>query len=365
MLNASSLMHLDSLRLINFRIYDKFETNFSDGLNIITGDNGIGKSSILEAIHYLSLTKSFRSNKDEESIKFDSENFLTSGIFISDKGIDENISISYSKKSGKIIKNQGKRIPNSGDIVGRHPIVLLSPEDVLNTLGAPSGHRKFLNLSISQVKNRHLNNLISYNSVLKQRNSAITYAASGSESFEKTLDVVEEQIGEICYSIVTDREKFIIEISDEFEMIFSKLNNGKKIGSIEYLPSITGNREEMVSILKERRATDFNAGYTTKGPHRDRLLFKINDKSLKNFGSKGENKIFLVALKIAQGNYIQRNRGIRPIYLLDDIFMELDRRRAVEIVKHIENVGQVIITTTDFNEWSDMVQQDVNVIGLT
>jgi len=358
-------MHLDNLRLVNFRIYDKFETDFSDGLNIITGDNGIGKSSILEAVHYLSLTKSFRTNRDEETIKFDSENFLTSGIFISDEGIDEKISISYSKKSGKIIKNQGEKIPNFGDIVGRHPIVLLSPEDVLNTLGVPAGHRKFLNISISQVKNSHLNDLISYRAVVKQRNSAITYAASGSETFEKTLDAVEEQICEICESIVKDREKFILEISDEFEKVFNELSDGKKIGSIKYLPSMSGSREEMLIILKERRATDFNAGYTTKGPHRDRLLFNINDKSLKNFGSKGENKIFLVALKIAQGNYIQRNRGIKPIYLLDDIFMELDRSRAVEIVKHIENVGQVIITTTDFDEWSDMIQQNVNVIGLT
>ena len=358
-------MHLDNLRLNNFRIYDKFETDFSDGLNIITGDNGIGKSSILEAVHYLSLTKSFRSNKDEESIKFDSDNFLASGIFISDDGNDENISISYSKKTGKIIKSHGKKIATSGDIVGKHPIVLLSPEDVINTLGSPAGHRKFLNLSISQVKNSHLNNLLSYRNVLKQRNSAIGYAASGNESFEKTLDVVEIQIGGFCEAIVRDRKKFIEEISGEFEKIFSELNNGKKSGSIKYHPSIEGNKEEMISSFKDRRAADFNAGYTTKGPHRDRLSFKINDRSLKNFGSKGENKVFLVALKIVQGNYIHRNRGIRPIFLLDDIFMELDRKHAVEVVGRIENNGQVIITTTDFDEWSDMVGQNVNIIGLT
>lgn len=358
-------MHLDNLRLINFRIYDKFETDFSDGLNIITGDNGIGKSSILEAVHYLSLTKSFRSNKDEESVKFDSDNFLTAGVFISDDEIEEKISISYSKKGGKIIKVHGKKVTTSGDIVGNHPIVFLSPEDVINTLGSPSGHRKFLNMSISQVKNRHLNNLLSYRSVLKQRNSAIGYAASGSESFEKTLDVVEIQIGELCEAIVKDRKNFIGEISAEFEKIFSELNNGKKSGSIKYHPSIEGNKEEMISSFKDRRAADYNAGYTTKGPHRDRLSFKINDKSLKSFGSKGENKVFLVALKIAQGNYIHRNRGIRPIYLLDDIFMELDRKHAVEIVDRIKNSGQVIITTTDFGEWSDMVGSNVNVIGLT
>ena len=358
-------MHLDNLRLVNFRIYDKFETDFSEGLNIITGDNGMGKSSILEAVHYLSLTKSFRSNKDEESVKFDSDNFLTSGKFISDEGIDENISVSYSKTTGKIIKSHGKRVTISGDIVGKHPIVLLSPEDVINTLSSPSGHRKFLNLSISQVNKRHLNNLMSYRNVLKQRNSAIGYAASGSESFEKTLDVVEVQIGELCESIVNDRKKFIEEISGEFEKIFSELNNGKKSGSIKYHPSIEGNKEEMINSFRDRRATDFNAGYTKRGPHRDRLSFKINDKSLKNFGSKGENKIILVALKIAQGNYIHRNRGIRPIYLLDDIFVELDRKHAVEIVKRIENSGQVIITTTNFDEWSDMVGQNVNVIGLT
>jgi len=256
-------MHLDNLRLNNFRIYDKFETDFSDGLNIITGDNGMGKSSILEAVHYLSLTKSFRSNKDEESIKFDSDNFLASGIFISDDGNDENISISYSKKTGKIIKSHGKKVATSGDIVGKHPIVLLSPEDVINTLGSPAGHRKFLNLSISQVKNSHLNNLLSYRNVLKQRNSAIGYAASGNESFEKTLDVVEIQIGGFCEAIVRDRKKFIEEISDEFEKIFSELNNGKKSGSIRYYPSIEGNKEEMISSFKDRRAADLNAGYTT------------------------------------------------------------------------------------------------------
>jgi len=358
-------MHLDNLRLINFRSYEKFETGFSDKINIITGNNGIGKSSILEAVHYLSLTKSFRSSSDEEAIRFNSDYFVSTGTFISDDGLKENITISYSKDSGKAIKTHGKKLSNSRELIGRHPVVLLSPEDIITTLGSPSGHRKFMNMTISQVSKAHLDRLMLYRGTLRQRNSAINLAASGSRSYDDTLDVLEEQLGELCSYIWEDRKDFIDEIHPEIKKIFEELNEGKKKGSIEYHPSASGTKNEITETLKNRRASDFNMGFTTKGLHRDRLVFKINDRALKKYGSKGENKSFLIALKLTQGKFIEKRRGIKPIYLLDDVFMELDRKRAIETVKYISEIGQVIITTTDYGEWSDMVGYDVNEIGLS
>ena len=117
--------------------------------------------------------------------------------------------------------------------------------------------------------------------------------------------------------------------------------------------------------FKLRRANDFNMGFTTKGLHRDRLVFKINGRALKKYGSKGENKSFLIALKLTQGKFIENRTGVKPIYLLDDVFMELDRMRAIETVKYINGIGQVIITTTDYEEWSDMIGFEVNKIGLS
>ena len=358
-------MHIENLRLTNFRSYEKFETGFSDKINIITGINGIGKSSVLEAVHYLSLTKSFRSNRDIEAIRFNSDYFLSKGTFVSHDGVRENISISYSKDAGKAIKSHGKLLANSSDLIGRHPVVLLSPEDIITTLGTPSGHRKFMNMTMSQVNKRHLSQLMSYRGVLKQRNSAINLAASGRKSYENTLDILEDQLGELCNSIWEDRTKFIDEILPEFQKIFSDLNDGKKEGTIEYRPSVSGTKNEIMEELKQRRANDFSMGFTTRGLHRDRLVFKINDRALKKYGSKGENKTFLIALKLTQGKFIENRTGVKPIYLLDDVFMELDRIRTIETVKHINEIGQVIITTTDYEEWSGMIGFEVNKIGLS
>ena len=358
-------MHLEKLRLINFRSYEKFETSFSDEINIITGNNGIGKSSVLEAVHYLSLAKSFRSNRDEEAIRFDSEHFVSIGTFVSNDGIRENISISFSKDAGKAIKSHGKIMANSRDLIGKHPVVLLSPEDIITTIGSPSGHRRFMNMTMSQVNKSHLSQLVSYRRVLKQRNSAINMAASGSKSYENTLDVLEEQLGELCSSICEDRVKFINDILKDFQKIFSVLNDGKKEGTIEYRPSVSGTKKEIIDVLRQRRAYDFNMGFTTKGLHRDMLVFKINGRALKKYGSKGENKSFLIALKLTQGKFIEKKTGIKPIYLLDDVFVELDRKRTIETIKYINGIGQVIITTTDYEEWSDKIGFNVYKIGLS
>jgi len=358
-------MHLDRMRLSNFRVYENFETDFSKSLNVITGDNGVGKSTILEAVHYLSLTKSFRSNRDEDVVRFDSDFFMSTGTFISDNGVDDTILVSFSRDTGKSVKSQGKKVSRHSDIVGRHSIVMLSTEDMPATLSSPSGHRRFMNLTISQVNASHLNKLVSYRTLLRQRNSAIGLAASGNRSDEETLDVIEGQLGELCNSIISDRNDFIEKISPEFETIFSALNEGKKEGTIAYNPSIKGNKEELLKLFRERRSSDYESGYTVRGPHRDRLSFNIDGRQLKKFGSKGENKIFLVALKLAQGNYTAEISGVKPIYLLDDIFMELDRSRALKTMEYINKVGQVIITTTDFEEWSELVDTDVNIIGLS
>ena len=353
------------MQVSNFRVYEKFKTEFSKSLNVITGDNGVGKSTILEAVHYLSLTKSFRSNKDDDVIRFNSDFFMSTGTFISDNGTDDTILVSFSKDTGKSVKSQGKRVNRHSDIVGRHSIVMLSPEDILATLSSPAGHRRFMNLTISQVNSSHLNKLVSYRTILRQRNSAIGLAASGSRSDEDMLDVIEGQLSELCNSIIDDRNDFIEKLSPEFETIFSVLNEGKKEGSIGYNPSVKGTKEELLKFFRERRSSDYESGYTVRGPHRDRLSFNINGRQLKKFGSKGENKIFLVALRLAQGNYTADISGVKPIYLLDDIFMELDRSHALKTMEYIKNVGQVIITTTDFEEWSELVEIDVNVIGLS
>ena len=358
-------MYLENLRLINFRNYEKFETGFSDKINIITGNNGIGKSSVLEAVHYLSLTKSFRANRDAEAIRFNSDHFVSIGTFVSNDGIRENISISFSKDTGKAVKSHGKILANSRDLIGKHPVVLLSPEDIITTLGSPSGHRKFMNMTMSQVNKSHLSRLLSYRGVLRQRNSAINLAASGGKAYENTLDALEEQMGELCNSIWEDRTKFINDILPEFQKIFSDLNEGKKEGTIEYRPSVSGTKNENMEELKQRRASDFNMGFTTRGLNRDRLVFKINGRTLKKYGSKGENKTFLIALKLTQGKFIEKRTGIKPIYLLDDVFMELDRTRAIETIKYINGIGQVIITTTDYEEWSGMIDFEVNRIGLS
>ena len=353
------------MRLSNFRVYENFETEFSKLLNVITGDNGAGKSTILEAVHYLSLTKSFRSNKDDDVIRFNSDFFVSTGTFISDNGVDDTILVSFSKDTGKSVKSQGKKVSRHSDIVGRHSVVMLSPEDILATLSSPSGHRRFMNLTISQVNSSHLNKLVSYRTLLRQRNSAIGLAASGNRSDEDVLDVIEGQLSELCNSIIADRNDFIDKLSPEFETIFSALNEGKKEGTIGYNPSVKGTKEELSRFFRERRSSDYESGYTVRGPHRDRLSFNINGRQLKKFGSKGENKIFLVALKLAQGNYTADISGVKPIYLLDDIFMELDRSRALRTMEYIKGVGQVIITTTDFEEWSELVDTDVNIIGLS
>ena len=358
-------MHLENLRLMNFRLYEKYETVFSSGINVITGENGIGKTSILEAVHYLSLTKSFRSQRDTESVNFSADSFFVLGKFKSETKNKEEVSVAYSKETGKIFKVEGNKLKTAAEMVGRYPLVFLAPEDVILTLGPPEGHRNFLNMTISQVDKERLSDLLSYRTLIKQRNATIESVVSGkNQSSKDMLDVLEIQISAIAARIVDCRAEFIDFIKTEFENTFKLLNYGKKTASIEYSPSVHGTEEEIYEKLKENRATDFNLGYSTRGPHRDKLKFKMNGKPLKNFGSKGENKIFLVALKIAQGKYIEEKTGHKPIYLLDDIFTELDRKRATKTIEMITEKGQVILTTTDFGEWSDAVTGNVNVIGI-
>lgn len=355
-------MVLSSVSLINFRSHKSTQINFSEDLNYIIGGNGQGKTSILEAIYYLCTTKSCSSKSDSEVVKFNEEEFEINGSF-KDRTDDE-VRIYYSLiENRKYYFQNGKQITRSADIIGRFPVVLLTPADHAITQGSPGDRRKLVDSIISQASETYLNFLLDYNKTLKHRSSLLSlYKESRRTDMLAEIDAWTMKLIQSGIEIIRYRKKFIDIFNDFIKESYKQIMDNDEVPEIKYwfLEGYGGQDIEsgFKDLISNKREEEYRRTTNLVGPHRDEFIFEVNEKNLKMFGSQGQHKTFQTALRFAEFFYLKNSSGKHPLFLLDDVFGELDTKRSMKISEYLKGVGQAFITLTDFTNHSYLRKND-------
>ena len=355
-------MVLEKLELKNFRLHKSTTVKFSNKLNYIVGGNGQGKTTILEVIYYLCTTKNLNNNSDSEAISFDQDYFEIEGSF---KNLVKNkVRINLLRETGrKQTFLDDKQINRAASFIGKFPVVTLTQSDHSLTLGSPSGRRKFVDSVISQSSITYLKIILDYNKTLRQRSHLLTkIKEKGDKSLLDQLDAWDELLVKNGIEIINHRKIFIDEFNEYIKSSYEKLLNGKEYPEIFY----SFLDEETVDItenilrkqLAEKRKVELKRCINLVGPHRDDFVFKINGIELKKYGSQGQHKTFQIALKFGQFFFMKDKLKNEPVFLMDDVFGELDGYRAGKTSDFLRSVGQAFITLTDFTKYSDLV--DIN-----
>lgn len=338
-------MHLKRLALTNFKNYAQAELEFSPKINCIVGNNGVGKTNILDAIHYLSLTKSFFNNIDSISIRHGEEFFIISGTFVRDKE-EDNIYCAFQKQKPKILRMNGKEYQRLSDHVGKFPVVMISPVDSALVSEGSEERRKFLNKIISQYDGEYLDSVLKYNKALQQRNRLLKDFSSTGNFENDSLSIWDSQLVKYGTYVFNVRETLVNELIPVFQERYSMISSEKERVKLSYRSHLSqGDFNEVLSNSIDR---DRFLEYTSVGVHKDDLIFEMDEYSVKSLGSQGQQKTFLVALKLAKFDYIKSKSGFKPILLLDDIFDKFDAERVEQIIKLVgnHNFGQIFITDT-------------------
>jgi len=345
-------MEIDSLEMISFRNHEKTKIEFGPGLTILWGKNGSGKTSILEAIHSLSLGKSFRTNNKKEMVKDGKNSFLLRGFFKNAQGNESMVSFSHDRLGNKKIKINKKTITKRKELLGLNSVVVFSPEEESITKGPPSERRKFFNKVFSICSKTYLEKLLTYNKTLKQRNAVLKNDHKNQSSIEE-LDIWSEPLADAGEKLWRERTQLIKEFTSEFSQITKELDEKIK-ERIIYKEKETG-RAEILQQIKKNNTLDIKNGFTSYGPHRDEFLFLWNKKPIRKQGSQGEHKLFLALLKITELLFLSKKTKKNPVFLIDDLFASLDEKKSKKLLAFVGKLQtirkkrpQTIITTTDF-----------------
>ena len=348
-------MRIKRLRVENFRNLEKLDIEFSDGVNIIYGNNAQGKTNIIEAIYIFSFGKSFRANRDIELLKFDKEYFL-SNIEIMKKDRELEMDFGFDKLSNKkMIKVNGVIQKKISDIIGKLNVVVFKPEDIKIVTDAPSVRRKYIDYLISSISKGYLENITKYKKVLEERNNLlkeIKVKLKGNRVLEKDdedfLDVYDKLLSKLNCEIYNERKRVIEKLNNYIYGIHLKLTesyiNNEKL-HIKYVSNVEEDIQKMYNDLMKSRLNDINKGYTSFGIHRDDYIISINSLDVSIYGSQGQKKSSIISLKLSELKVIEEVIGEKPVLLLDDYMSELDERRRLKFLDIIEDI-QIIITTT-------------------
>ena len=347
-------MYLKKLALTNFKNYELNELEFSPKINCFVGNNGVGKTNILDAIHYLSLTKSFFNSIDSISIKHGEDYFIIRGTFVRDDEEDQ-IYCAFQKQKQKLLKRNGKEYKKLSDHVGKYPVVMISPADTALITEGSEDRRKFMNKIISQYSAEYLDSVLKYSKALQQRNKFLKDINTSGNFDPDVLAIWDAQLVKYGSYVYNEREVLINELIPVFQEYYSLISSGKESVKLKYRSHLSeGNFAE---TLQNSFNKDRYLEYTTIGIHKDDLLLEMNDFLVKSLGSQGQQKSYLVALKLAKFDYIKRKAGFSPILLLDDIFDKFDAERVEQIIRLVGNhrFGQIFITDTHQNRLKDIL----------
>lgn len=336
-------MRLNSLSVLNYKNISQVELEFPSKINCFVGNNGMGKTNLLDVIYYLSFTKSHSNIIDTQNINHNADFFMIQGKYFMNDNVEE-IYCGLKKRQKKQFKRNKKEYERLSDHIGLIPLVLISPQDDELIKDGSDERRKFMDGVISQYDKTYLNSLLQYNHALKQRNALLKNENMNDNSlFEIWEDIMVEN-GNYIYG---KRQDFIEDFIPNFQKIYELISEGKEKISLEYRSQLKDyNLKEKLISNRER---DKIVGYSTNGIHKDDLEMFLGDFPIKRVGSQGQNKTYLISLKLAQFNYLKQIYGVPPILLLDDIFDKLDSGRVKKIVELVagDNFGQIFISDTN------------------
>jgi DNA replication and repair protein RecF len=348
-------MHLKTLNLINYKNFKNQTFEFNNKVNCFVGSNGVGKTNILDAIYHLSFGKSYFNPIASQNIKHGEDFFVVDGRY-SKESKDEKIVVSLKKGGKKVIKRNSKSYNRFSDHIGLLPLVIISPVDRDLITEGSDLRRKFIDGVISQNDKIYLDQIIRYNKVLFQRNSLLKQFYLSRTFDHDTIEIYDEQLSKIGNLIFNKRKEFLELFLPIFFEKYSIISNNKEKVNLNYKSQLKNHR--LQDLLISNIEKDKVLQYTSVGTHKDDIEFMIGNYPIKKFGSQGQQKSFLIALKLAQYEVLKAKSGNSPILLLDDIFDKLDSKRVKQIIKMVNdsNFGQLFISDTDAKRTENVVK---------
>lgn len=345
-------MILQNIDILNFKNIATATLEFSPGVNCLLGMNGMGKSNLLEAIHFISMARPMSSIPDSALIRHGEDLMLVKGSFHTETGGEDLIACGFTKGKGKTLKRNGKEYRKISEHIGRYPIVSVTPADSQLVSGPGEDRRKLMDMVISQANADYLTHLIRYSRSLESRNRMLRAGLNDPLLFES----VEAGMEEAATEIYNSRKEWVVTIAPKVEQIYSRLTGGKEITEISYHSRL--DEMSMKDLLAETRGRDAALGFTSAGIHRDDMETKLEGYSLRRMGSQGQVKTFTVALRLAIFDFLKDAKAITPLLLLDDIFDKLDAERVERIMREVtssDTFGQIFITDTNRKHLDDII----------
>lgn len=349
-------MFLKQLSLINFKNYPEFEAKFSEKINCFVGNNGMGKTNLLDAIHYLSFCKSYFNSLDSQNIRHDEGFFVIQGIF-NRTGEESEVYCGLKRNQKKTFRKNKKDYERLSEHIGQFPLVMISPNDSELINGISDVRRRFLDGIISQYDKIYLDKLISYNQVLKQRNALLKHFHESRSFDSETLEILDQQLVMYGKSILEIRLGFLKTFIPLFNTYYNHISGSKELVTLNYQNSLS--EKDFKTALLTALTRDRALHYTTVGPHKDDLEFTLSGFSLKKFASQGQQKSYLLALRLAQFEFIKEQKNTKPLLLLDDVYDKLDEERFTKLLEMVsgDKFGQVFITDTHPDRMNELLNQ--------
>lgn len=341
-------MKITNLKLVNYRNYDQININFSNNINIIYGNNGTGKSNLIEAIYLLSLTKSFRTLDDKNLIKNNTNTALVKGI------IDNKVYFIELSNSLKKVFIDNKKINRISDYISKVNIILFNPLDTKILTDSPNARRKMLNIEISQINKEYVNLLSTYNRILKHRNAYLKQLYLNGNASIDYLNILTTKLIDLGINIYNIRKDYIEQINNNLTNIYKEIFDYGEL-KIKYISTFNKDKEELLQIFQKNYKKEITYGKTIFGIHHDDIHFILDGNNIKEYGSIGQQKNSIISFKLAELPLIKEKNGAYPILILDDLFSELDNKKINNIIKMLNKEVQTFITSTDI----DRVNKDL------
>ncbi len=349
-------MHLKNITLLNYKNIIQAELQLNEGINCFVGDNGVGKTNLLDAIYYLSYCKSCFNSIDSQLINKDESFFVVQGEYQRGES-NEHIYAGFKQNEKKQFKRNKKDYQRLSEHIGLLPLVLISPNDDRLITEGGEQRRKYIDSVISQFDKTYMEHILRYNRALLQRNTLLKSKKSDRKNLEVLLEVWDNQLITSAQIIYEKRKVFIDELIPVFQQYYSYISDDKETVSITYRSHLhDGDYSHQLKLNYEK---DLILGHTTRGVHRDDVDLLLDDFQIKRVGSQGQIKTFFIALKLAQYDFLQKNSNFSPILLLDDMFDKLDSKRGSQLVKLVskDDFKQIFITDTQYDRLLKIVEQ--------
>ena len=355
-------MQIKKIKLQNYRNYDEFEIQFGQNLNIIIGNNAQGKTNLLESIYVLAVTKSFLSINDKGLIHFNDKFAKISGEVINKDNKNNKLEIVFNEK-GKVVKVNGKEIKKLSEYISLVNVIIFSTDNIRIFKESPNSRRKYFNIEISQINKSYLKYLSDYNILLRQRNEFLKVMNVNKESDMNYLDILNDKYALLSIMIAKYREEYVIDINKYLSDMFKYIVGCDGL-VLRYHTSVLSDKEEFKKKLKDNLEKELLYKMTLIGPNRDDFYFKLDDKNLSLYGSQGQIRSAVLALKLSEVKLFTDRMKDGPILLLDDIFSELDIEKRNNLLCALSDNIQTIITTTDIENITEDIRKKANVYEL-